>query len=127
MIVEHFLRRQSSAFRTALIFAPTVTEISPLSGQTYIALNEQLDELAKQTVLAHELGHFMLSPPNFGYFYIRANTNLDVKLEREANPFAVGLMSCGRPPELGETLDEYARRIGVPAELVSYLDCLFRS
>jgi hypothetical protein len=95
--------------------------ILTLSGQTFIAINQSLDGHEQRAVLAHELGHFVLSPRYYGYFYVTANTNLEMKLEREANLFAAGLLAHGQSPELDETFEEYGKRLGVPVELVRYL------
>ncbi len=96
--------------------------ILTLSGQTFIAINQGLDEPEQRAVLAHELGHFVLSPRHYGYFYVTANTSLDVKLEREANLFAVGLLTHGHRPEADESVEEYGKRLGIPADLTHYLN-----
>lgn len=95
--------------------------ILTLSGQTFIAINQGLDEPEQRAVLAHELGHFVLSPRRYGYFYVTANTSLDVKLEREANLFALGLLTYGHGIEIDESVESYAQRLGIPTELRKYL------
>lgn len=95
--------------------------ILTVSGQTLIAVNSNLVKQEQKAVLAHELGHYLLSPRGFGYFYIISSTNLDIKIEHEANLFAVGLLTYGQKPEINESLESYAKRLGVPDDLKQYL------
>lgn len=100
--------------------------ILTVSGQTLIAVNSTLSRPEQKAVLAHELGHFFLSPRSYGYFYITSKTNLEIKIEREANLFAVALLSCGYVLEPDESLEVYSKRVGIPMELVPYMEYLLR-
>lgn len=100
--------------------------ILTVSNQTLIAVNSNLAKQEQRAVLAHELGHFFLSPRSYGYFYITSKTNLEIKIEREANLFAVALLSCGYVLEPDESLEVYSKRVGIPMELVPYMEYLLR-
>lgn len=86
-----------------------------------IGLNSRLRAQAKRAVLAHELGHCILSPTGSSYFSLRGAKHMLAKLEREANVFAVCLLTYGKSPREGETVGSYARRLGIPRESVAYL------
>lgn len=79
-----------------------------------IILNSMLTENMRKFVIAHELGHYLLSPMGAGYFFITQNTLMETKIESEANRFAVELLTVNNPPAEGETIEQYANRIGIP-------------
>lgn len=87
---------------------------------TIIALNSNLSDQHKRAVLAHELGHEMLSPAGDGYFFIKENTHWKTKFENEANKFAIGLLTGDEDPLDGETIDQYAARLEIPNYLMKY-------
>lgn len=84
-----------------------------------IVLNQKMPEHEQKAVLCHELGHYFLSPPNASYLYI-TTTYMHSKYEYEPNRFMIEFLTYEKYPEIDETLDMYARRIGVPVELMQY-------
>ncbi len=82
-----------------------------------IGVYSELPDQEKRAVIAHEIGHLALHP-GYGHFFILDNTGFLLgKEEREAELFAAALL-LDEPPEPGETIKEYAMRIGVPRRLV---------
>ena len=94
--------------------------IIELFNQTIIILNSNLPDWYKRLVLAHELGHQQLSPQGVGYFFISEYTLMESKVEYEANRFAVELLAGGQEPEVDETLEQFAARVGVSVEMIRY-------
>lgn len=92
--------------------------IYKITGKTVIVLNSNLPALLKKFVLAHELGHQLLSPVNTGYFFLTEYTLLAPNLEREATMFAVELLMWGEKIEHSETIEHLARRVGIPVEVL---------
>lgn len=91
-----------------------------VGSRTIIALNAALSEPWKRAVLAHELGHWRLAPAGVGYFYISRHTAMEPKVEYEANRFAVELLTGDQKPEIDETLEQFAARVGMPVEMIQY-------
>ncbi|NPV80684.1 MAG: ImmA/IrrE family metallo-endopeptidase [Firmicutes bacterium] len=94
--------------------------IIELVNRTVIVLNSNLPDWYKRLVLAHELGHRQLSPQGAGYFFISECTFMESKVEYEANRFAVELLAGDQKPEIDETLEQFAGRVGVPVEMMRY-------
>lgn len=94
--------------------------ILKIAGRVTIVLNSNLSEWLKRVVLAHELGHRQLSPQGAGYFFLAEYTLMESKVEYEANKFTVELLTWGEEPELDETLEHFAARVGIPVEMVRY-------
>ena len=94
--------------------------ILEIAGMVTIVLNSNLPEWMKRVVLAHELGHRQLSPQGTGYFFLTEYTLMESRVEYEANKFAVELLTWGENPEIDETLEKFAIRIGVPVEMIRY-------
>ncbi|NPV54673.1 MAG: ImmA/IrrE family metallo-endopeptidase [Firmicutes bacterium] len=88
-----------------------------LAGQSTIMINSNFPDWHKRFILAHELGHRKLSPRGAGYFFVSEHTLMGSKVEYEANRFAVELLT-GQEPEAGETLEQFAVRVGVPVEMM---------
>lgn len=63
-----------------------------------ILINENLLEWQQAAVLAHELGHICCHPW-YAAYSTRSTTFSSTRLEREANAFAVELMSYSYDPE----------------------------
>lgn len=94
--------------------------IIKLDGQVNIFLNSNLPDWYKRFILAHELGHQQLSPQGAGYFFISECTLMESKIEYEANRFAVELLAGDQEPEIDETVEQFAARVGVPVEMMRY-------
>jgi len=94
--------------------------ILKIAGRVTIVLNSNLPEWLKRVVLAHELGHRQLSPQGMGYFFLAEYTLMESKVEYEANKFTVELLTWGERPEIDETLEQFAARVGVPVEMMRY-------
>ncbi len=94
--------------------------ILDIAGKVTIVLNSNLPEWLKRFVLAHEIGHRLLSPQGTGYFFLAEHTLMDTDVECEANRFAVELLTWGEQPEQDETLEHFAARVGMPAEMMRY-------
>ncbi len=89
-----------------------------LNGRKIIGVKANLPEPEKRAIIAHEIGHKELHPANVGYFFIKENTYfVPGRYEREADLFAAMLL-MDKPPEYGETVENYAARSRVPAKLV---------
>ena len=92
-----------------------------IAGQVTVILNANLAGWLKRVVLAHELGHLILSPNGGkGYFWISEHTFMESKVEYEAHRFAVELLAWGEVPEEDEGVEQFAARVGVPVEMVRY-------
>ena len=59
----------------------------------YIFINENLDNFSKKVVLCHELGHALFHNSKNINFMKKSFLNYTSELEREANEFAVELLS----------------------------------
>lgn len=95
------------------------------NGARYIVINEELDDVLKRVVCAHEFGHDMLHR-ELSEGGIRENTLfLDTnKTEREANLFAACVLISDE--ELLECvsfcsdIESAASNLGLPCEIVKY-------
>lgn len=85
-----------------------------------IVVNSRMSEHEQRAILCHELGHYMLSPPNASYFFITKYTHMNSKYEYLANYFIIELLTYGKEPDIDETLDKFARRIGIPLNIIKY-------
>ncbi|KQY87049.1 zinc peptidase [Paenibacillus sp. Root52] len=87
----------------------------------FIVIHEDLSDPWKRFVCAHELGHDRLHP-GISRFFIDEQSFFNAgKYERQANQFAVKLLSDGITPEPGETREQLLRRCSVPIELHNLL------
>ncbi|OCZ54355.1 hypothetical protein A7D23_06135 [Dehalobacter sp. TeCB1] len=88
----------------------------------FIHINENLEEIERQMVCAHELGHAILHPKANTPF-LRANTYFSTdRIEREANEFAAELLL---PDYLfhenhDKTINEIAASYDIPRELIAF-------
>lgn len=86
----------------------------------YIVINNNLDDVMKRYVCAHELGHSELHP-RLNTPFLNKNTLVSTdRIEREANRFAIELMI---PDEHlleyeGLTIEQIAALYGISADLV---------
>lgn len=87
----------------------------------YIFLNNNLDEIYKRFVCAHEFGHSQLHP-RVNTPFLRKNTLLSTeKIEVEANRFAVELLIPDNDIKIESsnlTINELSTSYGVPKEVV---------
>ncbi len=91
-----------------------------VADRNCIAINSGLSTPWKRFTLAHELGHFRLSYKGVGYFFLSEHTLMLPLVEREANLFALELLSGDEQPYWGETVEQFSARVGVPVEMVGY-------
>lgn len=82
----------------------------------FIVLHNGLTPEWERFVCAHELGHDRLHKGISRFFLEEHSYFQPGKWERQANRFAVLLLSEGQPPHPGEPLDAYLPRIGLPRE-----------
>ncbi|MGG1598561.1 ImmA/IrrE family metallo-endopeptidase [Paenibacillus naphthalenovorans] len=86
----------------------------------FIVIHDQLDEHWQRFVCAHELAHDRLHP-GFNRFWLDEQSFFNAgKFERQANKFAVRLLTAGDSPRRGETIGEVLRRNGVPEEMAKF-------
>lgn len=90
----------------------------------FIFLNNNLDEITKRFVLAHELGHAILHTKN-NCFYLKHNTFIKINyFEVEANKFAAEILIDDEELETcienGYTIEQMASYFQVPIGLVEY-------
>ena len=90
------------------------------SEKVCIAINSGLPLPWKRFVLAHEIGHVQLSTRGTGYFFLLEYTLMLPLVEREANLFAIELLVGNEQPYWGETVEQFAVRVGIPVEMVEY-------
>lgn len=101
-------------------FGRTRGMVLEIAGHVTIILNSNLPEWLKRVVLAHELGHLVLSPGGKGYFWITEHTLMESRVEYEGHKFAAELLTWEEVPEEDETLERFAARVGVPVEMMRY-------
>ncbi|NOV01376.1 ImmA/IrrE family metallo-endopeptidase [Paenibacillus planticolens] len=86
----------------------------------FIVIHENLDEYWQRFVCAHELGHDRLHP-GVSRFWLDEQSFYNVgKFERQANRFAVRLLTADDPIKADETVEELFKRQGVPIELQQF-------
>lgn len=79
-----------------------------------IFIHEQLDYTWQRLVCAHELGHDRLHP-GFSRFWLDEKSFFNAgKFERQANHFAVRLLTADDSLSEGESIIELLRRNGIP-------------
>lgn len=82
-----------------------------------IFIHSGLDEPHQRLVCAHELGHDRLHP-GLNQFWLDAHTFTNTgKYERQANQFAVRLLTAGDTFEKGQTIKSILQRNNVPTEM----------
>lgn len=86
----------------------------------FIVIHDQLDENWQRFVCAHELAHDRLHP-GLSRFWLDEQSFFNVgKYERQANKFAVRLLTAGDSLVKGETIEALLQRNGVPEEMHNY-------
>ncbi|MBW4083862.1 ImmA/IrrE family metallo-endopeptidase [Paenibacillus sp. S150] len=87
----------------------------------FIVIHNELPIEWQRFVCAHELGHDRLHK-GINRFFLEENSYFSPgKLERQANLFAIKLLSSGSSPEQDEPLISYYLRIGIPPEVIFFL------
>lgn len=87
----------------------------------YIVIHQDLDEHWKRFVCAHELGHDRLHPGVSRFWLDKSSLFNPGKYERQANKFAVRLLTAGDSPRRGEPISAFLRRNGIPEEMSKFL------
>lgn len=83
----------------------------------FIVIHDRLDESWQRFVCAHELGHDRLHP-GLSRFWLDEHSCFNPgKYERQANRFAVTLLTSGDMLQPGESLMDLLRRNGIPEEM----------
>lgn len=84
----------------------------------FISINRNLSAEWQRFVCAHELGHDRLHK-GLGYYFIERHTLFNPgKFERQANNFAVNLLSSGESLDDTETLESFYRQNDIPIEMI---------
>ena len=87
----------------------------------FIHINNELEYMLQRFVCAHELGHAVLHP-KINTPFMQKNTFYSVdRIEKEANTFAVCMLTHNVQPFDSETKEQYCLRNNIPIEMVSYL------
>lgn len=87
----------------------------------FIHIHHRLSEEMQRFVCAHELGHAILHPKE-NTIFMRSSTFFSVdRIEREANTFAIQLLTYNKGIYEGESLEQFYRRCNVPVEFSEYL------
>lgn len=87
----------------------------------FIVIHGGLTDPWKRFVCAHELAHDRLHP-GISRFFIDDQSFFNAgKYERQANQFALKLLTSTAEPEVGETKEQLLFRCSIPVELHKYL------
>lgn len=88
--------------------------------QKFIVIHEGLDEYWQRFICAHELAHHLLHP-GFSRFWLDEQSFCNPgKYERQANKFAVRLLTAGDSLSHGETISELLQRNNVPTVMSKF-------
>ncbi|KAF6576532.1 ImmA/IrrE family metallo-endopeptidase [Paenibacillus polymyxa] len=87
----------------------------------FIAIHSGLSEPWQKFICAHELAHDRLHPGISRFFLDERSFSNAGKYERQANQFAVKLLTASTSPEPGETIERFLRRCSIPPELHKFL------
>jgi Zn-dependent peptidase ImmA (M78 family) len=83
----------------------------------FIVIDSGLDEKWQRVVCAHELGHDRLHP-GLSRFWLDEHSFFNTgKFERQANTFALKLLTHSVDQDVDETIETYLLRCGIPKEL----------
>jgi Zn-dependent peptidase ImmA (M78 family) len=88
--------------------------------QRYIVLHENLSKEWARFVCAHELGHDRLHKGIVLFSFEHSTLFNPGRFERQANRFAVLLLTHGDDIQPGETAEQVCLRNGVPREMYKY-------
>ncbi|MEK8133119.1 ImmA/IrrE family metallo-endopeptidase [Paenibacillus filicis] len=85
-----------------------------------IFISNNLDDHWQRFVCAHELGHDRLHP-GISRFWLDKNTLYNAgKYERQANVFALNLLTVDLVPHQLETIEDFLVRNSIPKEMAIY-------
>ncbi|MEK3787602.1 ImmA/IrrE family metallo-endopeptidase [Paenibacillus sp. FSL K6-1230] len=87
----------------------------------FIAIHSGLSEPWQKFICAHELAHDRLHPGISRFFLDERSFSNTGKYEKQANQFAVKLLTSSATPETGETKEQFLRRCSIPSELHIFL------
>lgn len=88
----------------------------------YIVIHRDLDDYWKRFICAHELGHDRLHP-GLNRFWMDEHSFFNAgKFERQANQFALRLLTGSESKNEDETEYQYLIRCGIPSELHNCCD-----
>ena len=110
---------EAVANRVGLVVQPWPMKVQEeMQMDDFIGVAERLDPRWRRWVISHAIGHRLLHSGN--HLWIRDNTSLGSRIEREAEDFARGLlMDLREAVEEGlSELWEVAEHFGVPQEMV---------
>ncbi|SEU26692.1 ImmA/IrrE family metallo-endopeptidase [Paenibacillus sp. NFR01] len=88
----------------------------------FIVIHSDLPVEWQRFVCAHELGHDRLHKGINRFFLEEHSFFAPGKLERQANRFALKLLTAGMEPDQDEPLQRYFMRIGIPPEVSYWLE-----
>jgi len=86
----------------------------------YIVIHQDLDDNWRRIICAHELGHAILHPAISRFWMDEQTFFCAGKFERQANRFAVHLVTAQDPLAAGESVFDLLTRNGIPEELHSF-------
>lgn len=86
----------------------------------FIVINQNIDELWQRFVCAHELGHDRLHPGVSRFWLDEQSYFNPGKYERQANQFAIKLLTHGDSLGNDESVIELLIRNGIPEEMRRY-------
>lgn len=86
----------------------------------YIVIHESLDDAWQRIVCAHELAHDRLHP-GLSRFWLDEQSFFNAgKFERQANRFAIHLLTFGDSPNEDESICNFLMRNNIPPEMSEY-------
>ncbi|RTE09311.1 ImmA/IrrE family metallo-endopeptidase [Paenibacillus whitsoniae] len=86
----------------------------------YIVIHNQLDENWQRFVCAHELAHDRLHPGISRFWIDESSFFVAGKFERQANRFAIRLLTAGDSPQQGESLQSFFNRHNLPESMEAF-------
>ncbi|MDD7055564.1 MAG: ImmA/IrrE family metallo-endopeptidase [Selenomonadaceae bacterium] len=121
--------RIAKDMRCEVMLAPLPNHINGkwrrILRRKYIFINDRLDEFWARFVCAHELGHIILHPHVNTAFLLRSTLFSVDKIEKQANRFAIELLTVGSSCRCQQydsmTVRECAARYGIPREFEELL------
>ncbi|GAB6988033.1 ImmA/IrrE family metallo-endopeptidase [Paenibacillus pini] len=87
----------------------------------FIVIHNELPAEWQRFVCAHELGHDQLHKGINRFFLEEHSYFAPGKLERQANGFAIMLLTAGTVMHPEETLENYCKRTGIPHEMQVFI------
>lgn len=87
----------------------------------FIVIHSELPDEWQRFVCAHELGHDRLHKGVNRFFLEEHSYFAPGKFERQANRFAILLLSSGIRMLQDETVESYCKRVGIPPEMHNYI------